>query len=346
MPVPPRRRAPLLDITLNPTTHAGLWLDRFLDDREEPDGAKGRHLKALAAHPMPDGYEVAFALRKQDFEERAAQVSLAAAHAQGRVIIGLGQKGPLEAGLHLEHTWGVPVLPGSALKGLAAATARQLLVDGGWRRGAASFKTLFGDTDECGAVFFHDAWWIPAATMPIHLDVMTVHHPTYYQGAQSVPSDMDSPNPVAFASVTGSYLIAVEGAREWCDAALSILKIGLEELGIGAKTNAGYGRMRLDYQSAEERAGQAAAELAMQMQREQEDRARQKKEMEGMLSRLAPNNAADLLKEGLRKYKGALAQEFAQRMVQGLGSRWLNGKQDKAWVIELLQIAAAANTSA
>jgi CRISPR type III-B/RAMP module RAMP protein Cmr6 len=175
------------------------------------------------------------------------------------MIIGLGQKGPVEAGLALEHTWGVPMIPGSALKGLTMAAAHLLLEDEAWRKPqgdqkepGTSLATLAGTIKHIGEVIFHDAWWIPEGEkLPIHPDVMTVHHADYYPNGEVSPSDMDNPNPVPFASVTGKYLVVVEKTSpkvedELLDAALYILKLGLDHLGIGAKTNAGYGRMTLE----------------------------------------------------------------------------------------------------
>ena len=71
---------------------------------------------------------------------------------------------------------------------------------------------------------------------------------------------MDSPTPIPFASVTGRYLVAVEGDPAWCDAAMKILGLGLAELGVGAKTNAGYGRMALDYEAKKEQARKRSAD--------------------------------------------------------------------------------------
>ena len=42
------------------------------------------------------------------------------AHTHSRLLIGHGQPAPTEVGLTLHHTWGVPVIPGSALEGLLA----------------------------------------------------------------------------------------------------------------------------------------------------------------------------------------------------------------------------------
>jgi CRISPR-associated protein Cmr6 len=40
---------------------------------------------------------------------------------QGRLVVGLGGKGPLEFGLTLQHVTGLPIIPGSALKGMTRA---------------------------------------------------------------------------------------------------------------------------------------------------------------------------------------------------------------------------------
>lgn len=275
------RRAVLTAVHRERSTHAGLWLDKYLgaqtvEGDETGAGEKAKLIREVSSLPVPEGYPRAFERRREAFVADP-RVVLAPATAIGRLIVGLGAKGALEAGIHLEHTWGVPLLPGSALKGLAAAAARKLVVDDGWRPGSAraatSYDELFGSTNDSGAVVFHDAWWDPTGcdTVPIALDVMTVHHADYYQGRAAPPSDMDSPNPVAFASATGRYLLAVEGAAEWAEAALHLLKLGLAELGIGAKTNAAYGRMDVDWLPREEREAQAKAEAA---RRAEEARAR------------------------------------------------------------------------
>ena len=41
-------------------------------------------------------------------------------------------------------------------------------------------------------------------------------------------------------------MVALEGPEEWCEAARKFLERGLQELGIGAKTSSGYGRLVLE----------------------------------------------------------------------------------------------------
>lgn len=280
-----------------PHAHAGLRLDRFLrfDPRtgDVPTGAKAELARALSSVPRPAGYADAFALRASLFRE-SPNFRLARGEVLGRLVVGLGAKGSAEFGIHLDHTWGVPILPGSALKGLAAAAAHHLYE--GWQkpkewpaaRGSAKGdertdrEILFGTTDESGCVVFHDAWWIPDASdaaekVPLDQDVMTVHHADYYGGKNAAPTDFDSPNPVPFVTCRGRYLIAIEGPAEWTQVAMELLERGLQVLGLGAKTNAGYGRIRLEVELSE-------AEREAQ-RRQEEERERAAREAAGRQAR-------------------------------------------------------------
>lgn len=250
-----RSRRQILD-ALQPRadTHAGLWLDTFREEQRNADGtnpeaAKGAPTKLIEQAgrlTVPDGYPAAFERWKAGFSEETATV--VSARATGRIAIGLGNASPIEVGLTLDHTWGVPILPGSALKGLAAAAARHLHDSPEWIPGGKSYDTLFGTTEVAGAVDFMDAWWDPrGAALPIHLDVMTVHHAQYYMTGSVPPADTDAPNPVSFATVNGKYLFVVVGPKAWREAAMTLLSEGMSNLGIGAKTNAGYGRMHVSF---------------------------------------------------------------------------------------------------
>lgn len=75
--------------------------------------------------------------------------------------------------------------------------------------------------------------------------MITTHHRDYYVGGTKPPADWDNPVPVPFLTATGCYLIALNGPAEWVDRALTILGMALRDSGIGAKTAAGYGRMKL-----------------------------------------------------------------------------------------------------
>ena len=75
--------------------------------------------------------------------------------------------------------------------------------------------------------------------------MITVHHPEYYQNGNSAPADWDSPTPIPFMTATGDFLIALHAADApaWAGVAYGILKMALDEAGVGAKTSSGYGRL-------------------------------------------------------------------------------------------------------
>ncbi len=242
------RRQALHDVKIDQTTHPGLWLDKYLKEQVEGGGenAKKPHFQEVAQYPVPAAYKMFFDRWAKSLDAAGAISQIA--KAQGRLAIGLGGESVLETAITLHRTYGVPYIPGSALKGLAAHYAHRRL-DVEWRKGSNAYNVLFGETAEAGYVTFFDALYIPGSSKgnrPLALDVITVHHPDYYQGKDSAPADWDSPIPVSFLSATGSYLIALHGAENWVKVAFKILGLALKEEGIGAKTSSGYGRMFLD----------------------------------------------------------------------------------------------------
>ena len=255
-----RRRSPLAELSPHASTNARLWLDKYLCGEEQRSlSRKGKTVKAqlieeiTATIKTSDLYPEFFARWKACLDND--QTKLAVAKVEGRLAIGLGDDGVLETSITLHHTYGVPYLRGSALKGLAASFARNR-IGGMWEQGKPAYKVVFGKTDEAGYITFHDALYVPGSGekgQALHADILTVHHPKYYgekkeNGELLPPADWDEPNPVPFLSATGKYLIALsapKGCEEWRQAAFDILKLALAEEGIGAKTSSGYGRMTL-----------------------------------------------------------------------------------------------------
>ncbi len=183
----------------------------------------------------------------------------------GRLIVGLGSENVLETGIRLHHTYGVPLIPGSALKGLASHYCHEVWGQGKktegiakdnepFQRGGEFHRIAFGTTKDGGLVTFHDAWITPASLRDgsLRLDVMTPHHPKW-QTNEAPPTDFDSPVPVSFLSVAGTFRVRlswsgpveypVEQAKIWTNRTLEILLQALAEWGIGGKTSSGYGRL-------------------------------------------------------------------------------------------------------
>jgi CRISPR-associated protein Cmr6 len=319
------RRDDLSEVTPEPATHAGLWLDRYLEDLDS-SGGKQEHLdRTLSVLRVPTSYRLFFARWKAALR-RDPDTLFARAQVVGRLIVGLGAESVLETSITLHRTYGLPYLPGSALKGLAAAAAHRRLLDPDWRKAGPerpigpSHRLLFGDLASSGYVTFHDALWIPEGDrLPLDLDVLTVHHPKYYGGKEAPPADWDSPVPVPFASARGAYLLAVTGPAAWADAALVILSAALAEDGLGAKTAAGYGRFKVE--------------------REPVVRAPSWEErIKGLTMGFAGTLVPDVL-HSLRHFPTE-RQRAALKMIELLGGRKsLRPHREKAWAKELEAVA-------
>lgn len=269
----PALRKGLKEVAFRQTYHAGLWLDRYIANMPEKgdrESLYADHLADVSSISEPPFYK-----RFYDNWEatlKANNITTYKAAVQGRMVVGLGSESVLETSVTLHRTYGVPYIPGSALKGLAAAFAHQWLAPGledeRWRKGGEYHNVVFGDTDEAGFITFFDALYVPPkkrGEKPLHADVITVHHQDYYgekkkssasaesdsgsgRGKDTIPppADWDSPNPVSFLSATGTYLIALDGPKEWVDIVHKILQRALVEMGVGAKTSSGYGRLDMD----------------------------------------------------------------------------------------------------
>lgn len=162
------------------------------------------------------------------------------------MIVGLGAESVIETAVALHHTYGVPYIPGRALKGLASSFAHQRLADNAWRKlQGYAHRKIFGTPERAGSITFYDALFIPgtASSGPLHPDIMTPHHTDYYRDGGAPPADWDSPTPISFLSATGGYLLAVGGPEPWRQAAMTLLLEALEEMGVGGKTSSGYGRL-------------------------------------------------------------------------------------------------------
>jgi CRISPR-associated protein Cmr6 len=247
----------------NQVAHAGLWLDKYPTSilrKGDADKLKKDEV-APNVQVMEEATRVAIPRLYWDYLARweslwaAPEARMGIATAQGPVVVGLGSESVLETAITLHHTYGVPYLPGSALKGLAAHYAHLRLEDSAWRIGSSAHRELFGDTTLSGVVTFWDAplYVSPSrrrniVPSPLRKDVMTVHHREYYGNERdAAPTDFDQPNPIPFLSIKPQteFRVVLTGSAGWLEAAWDILTLALQEFGIGAKTSSGYGRMHL-----------------------------------------------------------------------------------------------------
>ena len=285
-------------------------------------------LKAVASIRVPPVYEAAF----QRWQKALPDTVRLEATTRGPLAVGLGNPSPFEVGLTLHHTYGVPYLPGSALKGLALRAA--------WRNGVPAdvVRAIFGDTTSAGFVTFWDGWLVPGQTDLLQLDTVTVHHPKYYSEGgnddgndeSKWPTDFDDPNPVAFLSVRPGlrFELRVGGPPEHAAYAARLLEWGLTHLGLGGKTNAGYGGFAVEREKSE--AEREAERLAAEAAERERQAAEEAKKAEGrahtLRQRIAGMNLRpdkvkselpDLLKE-IDDLPPPLRRETAQLLLERL----------------------------
>jgi len=239
---------------------------RSPDDRE-------KLLRQVAAIPVSEAYRTAFRRWRATVQPPVVTYEV---ETTGRLLLGHGNPAPTEVGLTLHHVYGVPILTGTALKGLLSHYLaswggpewRGLGYDEDGRPAQAPSDyhgTLFGvpnlrladgqeQEGKAGGVLFEDAWLMPGKDdRPLCVDVLTPHQDDYYGtfGEGAFPNDWTDPNPVTFLTVKPGtrFLLAISPAlagRECEGAALAMAHLldALEEWGLGAKTFAGYGRLR------------------------------------------------------------------------------------------------------
>jgi CRISPR-associated protein Cmr6 len=235
------------------SSNAGLWFDKYVGALSDYASVRSALVRQTAGLRLDVDAYGAFYKRWEEALERLKPAQLLEtrkATVAGRMSIGLGGEGVIETAITLHRTYGVPYIPGSALKGLAASYARNCIGEA-WEKDKQAYNIVFGKMEEAGYITFHDALYVPGSAngQPLRADVITVHHPGYYRNEMdAAPADWDDPNPVPFLSATGDYLIAlstIPECREWLELTWEILKRCLQEEGIGAKTSSGYGRMEL-----------------------------------------------------------------------------------------------------
>ena len=271
--------------------HPGLLLQRGLTEHDENNQtAKTTHIERVCQSTAGEFYKRTYKRWKQATanRNRFRRVFL---KLETRLFIGLTGGGMLETGCAISHSHGMPYIPGSSVKGVVYAYARDRLGNGG----ADICTELFGSRPTkqrpeglSGLISFHDAWWVPdSASHPLVQEVVTSHHPDYYGKDGIKPAtDFDSPVPNAQVAVQGGFLFVFEGPLAWLELAEEMLIDALSVRGAGAKTRAGYGVFKKDdkrqrqeeaeRQAQEEAERQALKEAKRQMEEEAERQRRER----------------------------------------------------------------------
>jgi len=190
-----------------------------------------------------------------------------------RLVIGLGASHPQETSMTLHHIYGIPYIPGSAIKGvtrhwavlkfakeisrkerkdfeIAVEEVSKALEDGKELAGLkvcdlefSQLVEIFGTQKQQGKVIFFDAY--PIGEINLKIDVMNPHYPEYYSKGQA-PTDWQNPIPIKFLTVENTkfqFYLAVRGenSNKILEKTKELCLEALKEHGIGAKTSLGYG---------------------------------------------------------------------------------------------------------
>lgn len=171
-----------------------------------------------------------------------------------RLLVGLANGALENSGCTLHSRFGFPVIPGSALKGIARDAAVIL------GKSNDVIRSIFGglpgdDQSRQGDVAFLDAHaTLQQGQLDLELDVVTPHFQKYYGGSGNPNAlDDESPIPSVFPAVAEGiefeFALIVHTARIAKSDAAAVLKEAREclehaiiHLGVGAKTASGYGR--------------------------------------------------------------------------------------------------------
>ncbi len=231
------------------SAHAGLLMQRGLPVWETSDKKEKRKLlETLSKVTVPSLYTQAFN-RWQAITQDEGRFATVAGSLAGRLLTGMNSAPTLESGVTVHHTYGMPILMGSSIKGATRAYAQLAGV------APEVIALIFGAGDEdsdstieesAGMLVWHDAWWVPRKSgnrelRPFVKEVVTVHEQEYYSGKADEAIGVESPIPTAQIAVQGDFYFVIEGEPNWARFAADLLNAMLQSQGMGAKTASGYG---------------------------------------------------------------------------------------------------------
>lgn len=186
-----------------------------------------------------------------------------------KMVIGIGNESVYETSMTLHQIYGIPFIPGSAIKGITRSFMIKEKFNSSEKNSEQNalkdeqFCDIFGcpknsyyEESRQGRIYFFDAF--PLSKPNIKPDVMNPHYGPYYsdKSGGTPPADYHDPNPIFFLTVENTQFEFVIGIKRNHDYTIqsddskeqSLLTVAsewmakaLEEHGIGAKTCVGYG---------------------------------------------------------------------------------------------------------
>ncbi len=244
--LPQKTEKQLTQERLQHCKNLGLILDKYPPQSVIGNSsAKSPWFKQLIAENHIDTQLVESVYKRWQQAVKAMQAQSFTSSTDWRLVVGLGGETVLETDLTLHHIYGIPFIPGSALKGLTRAyVTGEIYKSQKMEEDGPEVQRVFGTQKSSGSVIFFDA--MPTnSKISIDLDIMNSHYPKYY-GEKKPPANNQDPNPVTFLTVTNTtfmFAIAPRSAGNTKDAEIAVkwLQEALQKYGVGGKTSAGYG---------------------------------------------------------------------------------------------------------
>ncbi len=185
----------------------------------------------------------------QQFAQQGIKLYCVNATVDWRLIVGLGGEHVQETNMTLHHIYGIPYIPGSAVKGVLRHW--WLEKDFSDKNGKISeekalkdsvFLSIFGSQEQRGEVRFLDAY---PEKVQFATDIMNPHFGDYYSGTKP-PTDNQNPVPINFLTVEKTVFRFVFLAKDQdpLEKIEERFEEALELKGVGAKTAVGYGYFR------------------------------------------------------------------------------------------------------
>ena len=208
-------------------------------------------------------------LQKEGYKVKNSYLSLS-----WRLVIGLGASHPQETSMTIHHIYGIPYIPGSAIKGVTRHWAILKFAEEISKSENSEFEKaiervskalengekmdlkvedlefnqlieIFGTQKQEGKVIFFDAY--PVGEIKLKIDIMNPHYPKYYSEGHP-PTDWQNPVPIKFLTIERTkfefYLASKSNDdrdKNLLNKAKKLLSEALKTHGIGAKTALGYG---------------------------------------------------------------------------------------------------------
>jgi CRISPR-associated protein Cmr6 len=225
----------------------GLLIDRYLafgDNRGQLQLLRElTDRKALV--PDFQGHRELIAAYDARWQQTAAELGAItfSARPHWRVIVGLGTNDLLEGGITVHPVFGFPIVPATALKGVSRAYARWVL-----EAPEEELDRLLGKVEKQeqlrGDLLFLEGG--PTDPPVVERDVINPIFGNYYRDGRTPPASYLAPSPIFFLALGARSryrfgVASLRGDRAAAERGVQWLQGALTELGIGAKSAAGYG---------------------------------------------------------------------------------------------------------